>query len=340
MSIATLMATCAIFFVAGWTAPNYSVLALMIGGVVCIAAAIAGATSQDLKTGYLVGATPYRQQIALLIGVTVSTFAIGATLNLMNVGLEKYAPTQIAVNIAALPSGVKVERNGFEYRGKTYTLINALGSGVIPDGEYLYDGDTKQIEIQWAQGIGSDKAPAPQARLMATVINGILNQKLPWRLVLMGVAMVIAVEILGVRSLAFAVGSYLSIATTATMFAGGLVRWLVEASSKEKKDEGEASPGALYSSGLIAAGGVFGLLGIVINLFQDPEIATHVPGWFGHLLHLPWRPDLFSLGPRLWPLLAPNDKMPVPSHIQSLFGVVMFALLCASLFHFARKKLN
>src|ERR1700741_5183036 len=249
MSIATLMATCAIFFVAGWTAPNYAVLALIIGGVVCTAAAIAGATSQDLKTGYLVGATPVKQQLGLLIGVTISTIAIGATLNLMNVGLEKYMPTQIPLNISSLPSGVKVERNNFEYRGKNYLLINALASGVIPDGEYLYDPGTKQIEVQWVQGIGSDKAPAPQARLMATVINGILNQRLPWRLVLMGVALVLAVEILGVRSLAFAVGAYLSIGTTATMFAGGLVRWMVEASSK-KKDESEASPGALYSSGL------------------------------------------------------------------------------------------
>jgi len=340
MSIATLMATCAIFFLAGWTAPNYAVLALMIGGVVCTAAAIAGATSQDLKTGYLVGATPSKQQLGLLIGVTVSTFAIGATLNLMNVGLEKYIPTQIPVNISELPSGVKVERNNFEYHGKSYTLINALSSGVIPDGEYLYDSDTKQIEIQWAQGIGSDKAAAPQARLMATVISGILNQKLPWRLVLMGVALVIAVEILGIRSLAFAVGSYLSLATTATMFAGGIVRWLVEISSKEKKDEGEASPGALYSSGLIAAGGVFGLLGIVINLFQDEEIANHVPAWLVHTLHLPWRSDLFAIGPKLWPALAPNDKLPIPTHAQSLFGLVMFGLLGYSLFHFARKKLN
>ena len=340
MSIATLMATCAIFFLAGWTAPNYAVLALMIGGVVCTAAAIAGATSQDLKTGYLVGATPNRQQWGLLVGVTVSTIAIGATLNLMNVGLEKYLPTQIPVNISALPPGVKIERDNFEYRGKNYLLINALSSGVIPDGEYLYDPATKQIEIQWAQGIGSDKAPAPQARLMATVINGILNQRLPWRLVLMGVALVIAIEILGIRSLAFAVGSYLSIATTAAMFAGGLVRWLVEASAKEKKEEGEASPGALYSSGLIAAGGVFGLLGIVINLFQDEEIANHVPTWLVHTLNLPWRSDLFALGPKLWPLLAPNDKLPVPTHAQSLFGLFMFALLAFSLFHFARKKLN
>ena len=329
MSIATLMATCAIFFVAGWTAPNYSVLALMIGGVVCTAAAIAGATSQDLKTGYLVGATPFWQQMGLLIGVTVSTVAIGATLNLMNKGLERYLPTEISVSIQSLPSGVKIERDSFTYQGKNYALINSLGSHEVPDGEYLYDRATNKIEYQWAQGIGGDKAPAPQARLMATVINGILNQRLPWHLVLMGVALVIAVEILGVRSLAFATGSYLSIATTGAMFAGGLVRALVEATTK-KKDESEASPGALYSSGLIAAGGVFGLLGIIINLLQDPEISTRVPQWLTSILRLPWRPDLFSFGPKLLGPLA-------TSH---LFGVIMFVLLAASLFYFARKKLD
>jgi putative OPT family oligopeptide transporter len=329
MSIATLMATCAIFFVAGWTAPNYAVLALVIGGVVCTAAAIAGATSQDLKTGYLVGSTPVRQQWGLLIGVTISTIAIGATLNLMNTGLQKYVPTQIPLNVQAMPSGVKVEKEAYTHQGKTYALINSLGSHEIPDGEYLYDAQTKQIEIQWVQGIGSDKAPAPQARLMATVINGILNQRLPWRLVLMGVALVLAVEILGVRSLAFAVGSYLSIGTTATMFAGGLVRWLVETTSK-KSDEGEASPGALYSSGLIAAGGVFGLLGIIINLLQDPEISTHTPQWLTSLLHLPWRADLFAFGPKILGSLATSN----------LFGLFMFILLAASLFYFARKKLD
>jgi len=330
MSIATLMATCAIFFVAGWTAPNYAVLALMIGGVVCIAAAIAGATSQDLKTGFLVGATPFWQQMGLLIGVTVSTVAIGATLNLMNKGLEKYIPTQIPVTLQSLPAGVKVERPAFEYQGKTYTLINSLGAHEVPDGEYLYIPASQQIEFQWAQGIGSDKAPAPQARLMATVINGILNQRLPWRLVLMGMVLVIAVEILGVRSLAFATGSYLSIATTAAMFAGGLVRWAVEASSKETKTDSEASPGALYSSGLIAAGGVFGLLGIIINLLQDPEISNHVPHWFAAILHLPWRADLFAFGPKILGPLATSN----------LFGLIIFLALAGSLFYFARKKLD
>jgi putative OPT family oligopeptide transporter len=329
MSIATLMATCAIFFLAGWTAPNYAVLALMIGGVVCIAAAIAGATSQDLKTGYLVGATPFWQQMGLLVGVTVSTVAIGATLNLMNKGLEKYIPTPIPVSIQALPSGVKIERDSFTYQNKSYVLINSLGSHEIPDGEYLYDASTQRIEYQWAQGIGSDKAPAPQARLMATVINGILNQRLPWRLVLMGVALVLAVEILGVRSLAFATGSYLSIATTGAMFAGGLVRALVEATTK-KKDDSEASPGALYSSGLIAAGGVFGLLGIIIALLQDPEISNRVPHWLTATLGLPWRADFFAFGPKIMGPLATSN----------LFGIFMFALLAASLFFFARKKLN
>src|SRR5271165_3051618 len=248
MSIATLMATCAIFFLAGWTAPNYAVLALMIGGAVCIAAAIAGATSQDLKTGYLVGATPFWQQMGLLVGVTISTVAIGVTLNIMNKGLERYLPTQIPVNLLSLPTGVKVERDNFAFKGENYKLINSLGSHEIPDGEYLYSDRSQRIEFQWAQGIGSDKAPAPQARLMATVISGILNQRLPWRLVLMGVALVIAVEILGVRSLAFATGLYIPLATTGAMFAGGLVRVLVEATTKNK-DESEASPGALYSSG-------------------------------------------------------------------------------------------
>jgi len=86
----------------------------------------------------------------------------------------------------------------------------------------------------------------------------------------------------------------------------------------------------LYSSGLIAAGGVFGLLGIVINLFQDPEVATHTPRWVSTVLRLPWRPDLFAFGPKIMgPLAASN-----------LFGVFMFALLAASLFYFARKKLD
>jgi putative OPT family oligopeptide transporter len=331
MTIATLMATCAMFLVVGWTANQYAVLALTIGGVVCIASAIAGATSQDLKTGFLVGATPVAQQIGLVVGVAVSALAVGGTLILMNVGLAQYKPLQIALDIQNLPVGVAVQESHHLYEGKDYALVNALGSHEIPDGKYLYDPATKQIEIQWVQGIGSAQAAAPQARLMATVISGILNQRLPWRLVLIGVFLVVAVELLGIRSLAFAVGSYLSIATTLAMFVGGLVRWLSEL-GKEKAAgvESEVSPGSLYASGLIAAGGVFGLLAIVINLLQDPELSKHVPHWLGVMLRVPWRSDLFSMGPRIAPHLSQAGWL----------GALMFGILSLTLFISARKRLG
>ena len=316
MTIATLMATCAMFLVTGWTGGAYAALAITVGGVVAIAAANAGATSQDLKTGYLVGATPQRQQIGLIVGVLVASFVIGLTLIGMNKGLEKYTPNVIPINLAQLPDGVQVETQNYEHAGKTYVLVNALGSMVVPDGKYLYDPATKQIEIQWVQGIGSEAAPAPQARLMATVINGILTRRLPWRLVMLGVFLVIAIELLGVRSLSFAVGSYLSIATTAAIFAGGAVRWLVERNQpKNAETESEVSHGALYSSGLIAAGGVVGLLAIFIKLME-------IRGWV--------TPDKFNVGTKWIGSLATNDWL----------GVVMFALLASSLFVFARKKLE
>ncbi len=316
MTIATLMATCAVFLVKGWTSEAYAALALTIGGVVCIAAANAGATSQDLKTGYLVGATPVRQQIGLMIGVMVSVFAIGGTLILMNKGLEKYNATQIPLNIEQLPTGVRLESDNYVYKEKSYVLVNALGAQGVPDGKYLYDPATKQIEIQWVQGIGSEQAAAPQARLMATVINGILNQRLPWRLVALGVFLVLAVELLGIRSLSFAVGSYLSIATTLAIFVGGVVRWLAERGKKKAAHaESEVSPGSLYASGLIAAGGVFGLLAIIINVLEGA-------GWM--------RPNLFRVGPNILGSLTQSN----------LFAVALFALLAGSLYTFAMKKLD
>jgi len=318
MAIATLMATCAMFLVVGWTRGSYAVLALTIGGVVCIAAANGGGTSQDLKTGYLVGATPSKQQIALMIGVMASVFAVGGTLKLMNVGLAEYKPVQIAVDLAHLPDGTQVEQQNYSYNGKNYVLINALGSSVVPDGKYLFDRDSQRIEIQWVQGIGSDKAAAPQARLMATVINGILNRQLPWRLVLLGVFLVISIELLGVRSLPFAVGSYLSIATTAAIFAGGCVRWLAER-GRAKGEESDVGPGPLYASGLIAGGGIFGLVGIVLALLQDQEFRYHI-----------FRQGVFQIGPKILGGLASSDAL----------GIVMFLLLCASQFYFSRKKLE
>ena len=128
MTIATLMATCAMFLVMGWTANAYAVLALTIGGVVCIASAIAGATSQDLKTGYLVGATPVSQQIGLVIGVMVSSLAVGGTLILMNVGLAQYKPIQIPLDVQHPASGVEVQQTDYQYQGKAWTLVECTGS--------------------------------------------------------------------------------------------------------------------------------------------------------------------------------------------------------------------
>jgi uncharacterized oligopeptide transporter (OPT) family protein len=141
----------------------------------------------------------------------------------------------------------------------------------LADGKYLYSPGSHQIEVQWIQGIGSEKAAAPQARLMATVINGILSRKLPWGLVLLGVFLVIAVEFLGIRSLSFAVGAYLSIGTTLAIFCGGVVRWIVDAAVAKaggESTDSEISPGSLFASGLIAAGGIVGLIGVALKGYE------------------------------------------------------------------------
>ncbi|MEX1140386.1 MAG: oligopeptide transporter, OPT family [Bacteroidota bacterium] len=314
MTIATLMATCALFLVAGWTGGAYSALAITIGGVVCVAAANAGATSQDLKTGFLVGATPSKQQLGLMVGVMASVFVIGLTLIMMNQGLAEYRPVQMPFDPASPSQGVQVESKEFEYEGKNYHLINAIGSRTMPDGKYLYNPETQQIEVQWIQGIGSERAAAPQARLMATVINGILNQQLPWGLVLLGVFLVVAVELLGVRSLAFAVGSYLSIATTLAIFCGGIVRWMAEGKGGGK-GEGEVSSGSLYASGLIAGGGIFGLAAIGIALLEQGDVFSE---------------GAFAIGPSILGTLA-------ESHV---FSVFMFLLLAGSLYYYAKKSVG
>ncbi len=351
MAIATLMATCAVFLVEGWTAPAYGALAITIGGIVAIAAANAGDTSQDLKTGYLVGSTPRLQQIALMIGVVVSTLSIGVTLNLMNTGLQKFRsasqpwninashpgvavqtdaqrlPEQIRVvggprnpcmGIATLENGVKAEVELPDcpniHRKSEYIILNAIGSPELADGKYLYSPATGKIEVQWIQGIGSEQAAAPQARLMATVINGILSRKLPWGLVLLGVFLVIAVELLGVRSLSFAVGAYLSIGTTLAIFVGGMVRWFVDTAVKKaggESTESEISPGSLFASGLIAAGGIVGLIGVALKgyetTFKDSRDLLNFPHTF-----------------------IDNNYV----------SVLAFAALAFSLYYFARKPLK
>jgi putative OPT family oligopeptide transporter len=328
MTIATLMATSAIFLVCGWTTPAFGALAITIGGVVCIASAEAGDTSQDLKTGFLIGATPRNQRFAFLIGIVVSTVAIGFTLNMMNNALQEFHASPQLWDINAEHSGVSEQKNPlglndqFQVMGadksitvhqkSEYIVLNALGSSELADGKYLYSPTSHKIEVQWIPGIGGEKAPAPQARLMATVINGILSRKLPWGLVLLGVSMVITVELLGIRSLAFAVGAYLSIGTTLAIFVGGVMRWLVDSAVQKAggntDTDSDVSPGSLFASGLIAAGGIAGLVGVALKGYTST-------------------------------FLVPN-----PIHFKltdnPIFSVAAYSALAFSLYYFARKPLK
>jgi putative OPT family oligopeptide transporter len=359
MAIATLMATCAVFLVLGWTATAYAALAISIGGVVCIASANAGNTSQDLKTGFLVGATPRNQQIGLLVGVAISVFAIGATLIAMNKALESFRSVPaMAIDGDNLPDGVAVQSKSFErpqvrvqtehgevtHLGNQYWLLNALGSKTVPDGKYLYNPQTKQIEVQWVQGIGSEKAPAPQARLMATVISGILNQRLPWRLVLLGVFMVVAVELLGIRSLSFAVGFYISIATTCAMFVGGMVRWLVDHRTKKfggHPIESDVSPGSLFASGLIAAGGIVGLLGIGFNLIETQmRDGGNTAGADAFRHHLSFGSWVEQATGAVHYKIADAIGGTHADAFANILALVMFIVLAWVLYHFARKPLG
>jgi OPT family oligopeptide transporter len=216
MTIATLMATCLVFVGLGWTGDVYQPMALSVGALVCIAAANAGATSQDLKTGFLVGATPRAQQIGLMIGVIVSTIVVGLTIRLL-------------------------DHNG-------------------PVGMHM---------------IGSDKYPAPQATLMATLIKGLLSHNLDWQFVMVGVALAATVELCGVGSLSFAVGAYLPLSTTTPIFVGGVVRALAErararAGVAQSHADAELGPGNLFATGLVAGGAVAGVLIAMLSAFEAP----------------------------------------------------------------------
>lgn len=211
MTIATVMGTSLIFMAVGWTGQAYEPLVLVVGGMICIAAANAGATSQDLKSGYIVGATPRSQQIALFVGAIVSSIVIGLTI---------------------------------KYLDK-------------PNSEMIAQG------VQHA--IGTEKFPAPQATLMATLIKGILSFNLDWQYVFVGIFLAIVMELCGIKALSFAVGAYLPLSTTLPIFIGGAVRGLVEGRKKKEQtvttpEEEELGKGSLFATGLVAGGAVAGVV--------------------------------------------------------------------------------
>ncbi|MGR6088784.1 MAG: OPT family oligopeptide transporter [Arcticibacter sp.] len=215
MTIATLMGTALIFIAVGWTGKIYEPMALVVGGMICIAAANAGATSQDLKTGYIVGATPKYQQIALFVGAIVSSIVIGLTVQIL-------------------------------------------------------DKPTAEMAAQGIQhAIGTEKYPAPQGTLMATLIKGLLSFNLDWQFVLVGVFLAITMELCGVKALSFAVGAYLPLSTTLPIFAGGLVKGLVDWKSKKNKveaEDAELGKGSLFATGLVAGGALAGVLVALLSV--------------------------------------------------------------------------
>jgi putative OPT family oligopeptide transporter len=286
MTVATLLLTCLVFLMLGWTPqsnPLVYVTALSVGGIVCIASSNGGSTSQDLKTGFLVGATPRAQQIAILIGALCSALVLGPILLKLNDAAKVYVP--VTTELRTDPSQLKKTERlvGPQARTDTNTyrvwhkqdeaggsaqqyLVDETGKAI-----YLVDPGINGTVTKRPDGSEVKKFDAPKATLVSYIIKGILDRKLPWALVLFGVMIAIVLEMSGIPSLAFAVGVYLPLATSMPIFIGGMVRWLVDWKRRRHADyahmneeqhvaEGDKSPGVLMASGYIAGGAIAGIV--------------------------------------------------------------------------------
>ncbi len=282
MTVATLLITSLVFLAVGWAGIEHRILALSIGGVVCVAASTAGATSQDLKTGYLVGATPRYQQIGLLIGVTASALLVGGIIQFLNdakttIVAKDYPGVQVSViepNGRVVLQGGRLVAAAEAPAAPSYRvgrLFEQTGNAI--PGKYLVD-DAGAIKYVVDPGVGGrepvnydgrtiEKLDSPKAQIMALVVDGILTQKLPWGLILIGAFLAIAIELVGIPSLPVAVGVYLPISTSAAMFMGGVIRWLVDrrrTAVELDSADADSGPGVLFSSGLIAGGAIMGVV--------------------------------------------------------------------------------
>lgn len=261
MTIATLMGTCLIFTSIGWSGKVFEPMALVVGAMICIAAANGGGTSQDLKTGYIVGATPKYQQLALFIGAIVSSVAIGWVVQLLD------TPT---------PEMVKM--------GLTHA-------------------------------IGSDKYPAPQATLMATLARGILSFNLDWQFVMVGVFIAVMIELCGIKALAFAIGLYLPLSTTLPIFIGGAIKGIVDWRAEkrgEPVDDSELSMGGLFATGLIAGGALTGVLVAILSV----RLSSFT--------------DALNFEHSMVGIVGPG--------LYSLLGVAFFVAMCVILYRVATAK--
>lgn len=288
MTVATLLLTCLVFLLIGWTGSGYYITALSVGAIVCIASSNAGATSQDLKTGYLLGATPKYQQIAILIGAAASAACMGPILTRLNDAYTVYVPAaQVApAGLVAPPGQIgppeRVRGEQAESDPHLYHAWEKTGLAGGPEGKYLVDGAGRAVwyvdpginGTHWVRPDGSRvlmKFSAPKATLMSYLIKGILGRQMPWALVLFGVTIAATLEILGLPSLAFAVGLYLPLSSSTPIWAGGLIRWAIDhrrrrrpgaeaLTAEEQAAESDKSPGVLLASGYIAGGAIAGII--------------------------------------------------------------------------------
>jgi len=314
MTVATLLLTCLIFLLLHKTSKADTLTALTIAGVVCIAASNGGTTAQDLKTGFLVGATPKLQQIGILIGALTSALVIGATVKLVNDAGTHYTKNRDYLPAFTVPQEQVQQLQAKQKVGRPYAAEDTTEYRIlhvaegefqgVPQGKYLIDdsgafryredpainGLLQYDDIEAAklargeQALPVQRYDAPKTKLMALIIDGILNQKLPWSLVLIGALLAVSLELCMVPSLPFAVGIYLPLQTSFPIFCGGVMRWIVDLINPPKPEESESSPGVLLSSGYIAGGSLIGVLAAFLNFKEDWLKKLNLRSWFESLV--------------------------------------------------------
>jgi putative OPT family oligopeptide transporter len=304
MAVATLLFTCLIFLAMGWTGGQYYVTALSVGAIVCIAASNAGTTSQDLKTGFLVGSTPRLQQYAILAGALASALILGPILLKLNDASTVYVPAaQVApgltVDASKLSGTAQLQGPQAANDQNTYKVWQKLDTVGGPAGKYLVANDGKVAYLvdpgingqfnKRPDGTEVKKYDAPKAVLMSYIIKGILDQQLPWTLVLFGVMISVVLEMAGIQSLAFSVGVYLPLVSTLPIAIGGMVRWAVDRrnnklpqyatlNDEELQAAGDRSSGTLLASGYIAGGALAGIV-IAITAGVLTDFDTKMTKW-------------------------------------------------------------
>jgi len=326
MTIATLLLVCLIFFVLDKRDAPAMLTALTIAAVVCIASSNGGTTSQDLKTGFLVGATPKKQQYAILIGALVSAVAIAGTMLVINEVRTHYTNQGLPKQALKVPPDAPTQRVGRphgendtnEYRVVHIRPDDTLNPGVKPPGRYLVDGeDHAKYRTDMPVDRQSDKMDngakaepayaAPQPQLFSNIIKGILGGKLEWGLVIIGVLIAFSLELAGVSSLPFAVGMYIPLSSSTPIFVGGLLRWLSDKwRGNASEAEADTSPGVLLASGYIAGGTLCGLIiGFLVLLPGDVPKTLDIGHKLFATLNPAWEWDVEqSLGPKILALIT------------------------------------